>query len=140
MFTKAKDGTASVDVANVPGADGVAANEAAAEAATAKTAAKEAIANANRLDKIAKDLLKKTPATKPTPPGSKRKGAAAPVVSRKRMSSDPAKTARPPKRNPGPFFDTSLADQHPSKAVVVDASLNKGYTRCVITLLFPSLF
>ena len=49
MFTKAKDGTASVEVVNAPDVGGIAANEAAAEADTAKTAAKEAIANANRL-------------------------------------------------------------------------------------------
>ena len=106
---------------------------AAAEAASAKTAANEAIANAKRLEKIARDMQKKTPltaqpksstpqVTKPTPPGSRRAPVDTPATSHKRKSSGPA--------NP--------ADVRPPKAAVVDASLNTGYARCVITLLFPN--
>ena len=147
MHVKAKDGTASGgnvnalvddgDAVNAIAAEAATAKAAAKEAATAKVAAKEAIANANRLDKLAKELLTKPPASKSAPPFPKGKGVAAPVVPRKRGQTNPD---RPPKRNPGPFFDTSLADQHPPKAVVVDASLSKGYIRCVITLLLSSLF
>ena len=107
--------------------------EATAEAASAKTAANEAIANAKRLEKIAKNMQKKTPltvqpksstpqVTKPTPPGSRRAPVDTPATSHKRKSSGPA--------NP--------ADVRPPKAAVVDASLNTGYARCVITLLFPN--
>ena len=107
--------------------------EATAEAASATTAANEAIANAKRLEKIARDMQKKTPltaqpksstpqVTKPTPPGSRRAPVDTPVTSHKRKSSVPAKPA----------------DVRPPKAAVVDASLNTGYARCVITLLFPN--
>ena len=141
MFTKGPVPAEEVTVSAV--------GEAAAEAASAKTAANEAIANAKRLEKIAKDMQKKTPltvqpksstpqVTKPTPPGSRRAPVDTPVTSHKRKSSVPAKPVRSPRRDSGPLFDASLADVRPPKAVVVDASLNTGYARCVITLLFPN--
>ena len=99
MFTKGPVTAEEITVSAV--------GEAAAEAASAKTAANEAIANAKRLEKIAKDMQKKTPltvqpksstpqVTKPTPPGSRRAPVDTPVTSHKRKSSDPAKPARSP--------------------------------------------
>ena len=113
---------------------------AALEAAAAKSTAIEAFANAKRLEKVAKDLLKKaSPPGPPTIPsrtvpkhpnsdvttGATRK--------RKPIASD--KIEKASKRNPGPFFDASLANPPPPKLAAVGESLNKGYPPCAFTLI-----
>ena len=111
------------------------AHGAALEAAAAKAAANEAIANANRLEKIAMDSLKKAslpdPLTIPTRTGPKPpKAVATSSATRKRKPTATAKTDKPAKRNSGPFFDASLANPPPPKRAAVGESLNKGYLPC----------
>ena len=116
-------------------------------ASLAKAEATKAVATAKQLAQVAKDLLKKAalaaPPKNPSSATSKRKVNETPETSRKRISTALGQMATRPKRT-GPFVDASLekSQVRPSvaKPLGVDASLNKGYPRCILFLFLPCLF
>ena len=124
----------------------VAALSAAQQATLAKAEAAKAVATAKQLTQVAKDMFKKAasaaPPKNPSSATSKRKVNETPETSRKRISTAPGQMATRPKRT-GPFVDASLekSQVRPSvaKPLGVDASLNKGYPRCILSLFIPHL-
>ena len=124
----------------------VAALSAAQQATLAKAEAAKAVATAKQLTQVAKDMSKKAasaaPLKNPSSATSKRKVNETPETSRKRILTAPGQMATRPKRT-GPFVDASLekSQVRPSaaKPLGVDASLNKGYPLCILSLFISHL-